>query len=97
MCCKEYLARQQSLGLLVKSTPAPPILNNVFGISMERSFPEYQFKVMFSVDTTSALLLGSPANSLSARPTAMTPAEQPMPAAALPKLALAVLSDDDNR
>ena len=87
MCCKEYLARQRSLGRLVSSTPAPPILNRVLGMSMERSFPEYQFKVMFSVETTNALLLGSPASSRWARPTAMTPAEHPMPAAGDLKLA----------
>ena len=79
MCCSEYLACQRSLGLLVRSTPAPPILKRVLGMSMERSLPEYQLSVMFSVETTRALLLGSPASSLWARPTAITPAEHPIP------------------
>jgi len=35
--------------------------------------------VMFSVETTRALLLGSPARSLWAKPTAITPAEHPIP------------------
>ena len=48
-------------------------------MSMERSLPEYQLSVMFSVETTRALLLGSPARSLWAKPTAITPAEHPMP------------------
>ena len=37
---------------------APPMRNRQFGMSIERSSPKYQFCVMFSVLTTSAVELG---------------------------------------
>lgn len=53
-----HFARRRSERLLESSMAAPPTRNRQLGISMERSFPKYQFCVMFSVETTSAVLLG---------------------------------------
>lgn len=52
------MALQRSLRRLDSRTAAPPTLNRQLGMSMARLLPKYQFCVMFSVDTTSALLLG---------------------------------------
>ena len=38
--------------------PAPPVRKRQLGMSMDLSFPKYQFWVMFSVLSTSAVLLG---------------------------------------
>ena len=43
----------------------------------------YQLRVMFSVDTTSAYLLGVNSSICLARSTEMMPAEQPMPVQSL--------------
>lgn len=45
--------------LLVRITAEAPMRNRVLGISMLRLSPAYQFCVMFSVLTTSALALAS--------------------------------------
>ena len=44
--------------LLDSTMAAPPRRKRQLGMSMERSLPKYQFWVMFSVLTTSAVLLG---------------------------------------
>ena len=46
------LLSNSQCGLLDSTIAAPPTLNRQLGISMERSFPKYQFCVMFSVLTT---------------------------------------------
>ena len=53
-----HFARQRSERLLESRTAAPPTRNRQLGMSMERSLPKYQFCVMFSVEMTSAVLLG---------------------------------------
>ena len=55
---RAHFARQRSERLLESSTAAPPTRNRQLGMSMERSLPKYQFCVMFSVEMTSAVLLG---------------------------------------
>ena len=44
--------------LLDSTRAAPPMRKRQLGMSMERSSPKYQFCVMFSVLTTSAVELG---------------------------------------
>lgn len=44
--------------LLDSTMAAPPMRNRQLGMSMDRSSPKYQFWVMFSVLTTSAVELG---------------------------------------
>ncbi len=53
-----YLARRRSLRRLVSTSAAPPTRKRQLGMSMALLLPKYQFCVMFSVDTTSARLLG---------------------------------------
>ena len=55
---RAHFARRRSERLLESSTAAPPTRNRQLGMSMERSLPKYQFCVMFSVEMTSAVLLG---------------------------------------
>ena len=55
---RAHFARQRSERLLESRTAAPPTRNRQLGMSMERSLPKYQFCVMFSVEMTSAVLLG---------------------------------------
>ena len=53
-----YFARRRSLRRLVSTRAAPPTRKRQLGMSMALLLPKYQFCVMFSVDTTSARLLG---------------------------------------
>jgi hypothetical protein len=49
---------RKCMNLLESTIAAPPMRNKQFGMSIERSSPKYQFCVMFSVLTTSAVELG---------------------------------------
>lgn len=70
----------QPEGLLVSTAHTAPIRNSVLGINMLLSDPLYQFRVMFSVDTTRAYPpLPRSRNKRRAKPVAMMPAEQPIP------------------
>lgn len=53
-----YLERRRSEQRLERRTAAPPILKIQFERSIDRSLPKYQFRVMFSVLTTSAYEFG---------------------------------------
>ena len=53
-----YFAFRRSLRLLVSTSAAPPTRKRQLGISMALLLPKYQFCVIFSVDTTSARLVG---------------------------------------
>ena len=75
-----YLALIRSNRLLESTMAAPPTRNKQLGIIMDFSLPKYQFCVMFSVDTTSAVELGCKCSSCCASPIEITPAEHPMPA-----------------
>ena len=52
------LARRRSLRRFERTTAAAPTRKRQLGMSIARSLPKYQFCVMFSVLTTSALLFG---------------------------------------
>ncbi|KAL8138261.1 hypothetical protein V2J09_004262 [Rumex salicifolius] len=74
-----YFDRRLSDARLERRTAAAPILNMQLQRSIDRSFPKYQFRVMFSVEKTSATELGFARRRCLARSTEMSPAEHPMP------------------
>ena len=53
-----YRSKRCCVHLLDSTMAAPPMRKRQFGMSIERSSPKYQFCVMFSVLTTSAVELG---------------------------------------
>uniref|UniRef100_A0A0A9F9A5 Uncharacterized protein n=1 Tax=Arundo donax TaxID=35708 RepID=A0A0A9F9A5_ARUDO len=79
VCTSSYLARRRSARRLESSTAAPPIRNRQLDTSFDRSLPEYQLSVMFSVLITSAYDPGCVCSRSLARSMESSPALHPMP------------------
>ncbi|CAM0910141.1 unnamed protein product [Alopecurus aequalis] len=79
VCTSSYLDRRPSERLLESRIAAPPIRNRQLDTSIERSFPKYQLRVMFSMLMTSAYELGCTCSRSLARSMDSSPALQPMP------------------
>ncbi|WZZ37539.1 hypothetical protein YC2023_033798 [Brassica napus] len=74
-----YFDFDRSCRRLESRMAAPPIWKRQLQRSIDRSLPKYQFRVMFSVLTTTAQELGFALRRLLARSTEINPAEQPIP------------------
>ncbi|KAM3212159.1 hypothetical protein ACQJBY_065318 [Aegilops geniculata] len=79
VCTSSYLDRRRSERRLESRIAAPPIRNRQLDTSMDRSFPKYQLRVMFSMLMTSAYELGCTCSRSLARSMDSSPALQPIP------------------
>ncbi|BAS77557.1 Os02g0205700 [Oryza sativa Japonica Group] len=79
VCTSSYLDRRLSDHLFDSRIAAPPIRKRQLDTSIDRSLPEYQLSVMFSMLMTSAYEFRCTWRRSLARSMARRPALQPMP------------------